>query len=157
MAKQKPRSRFWVVTTHVLTTGFAFPFVASLAGWLVISTMTPEDFQTGTLASLLLLAFLAVGYLGGTIYSLSYLRKVASIEKPAKCIGPSVVVFTVLALLGLANCAYQAEFNPPAVLILCVYYAIIIVGFSVLTARGFGRMQEALEAPETPEEPSEYR
>ena len=36
MAKKKLRSTFWVVSTHVVTTGFAFPLAARIIGFAVL-------------------------------------------------------------------------------------------------------------------------
>jgi len=97
MAKKK-QSVFWVVSTHVLTTGFAMPAVAGLISVAIVVATQPSavaDF-------LLLLGLQTLGYIGGVYYSLSYIRKVALIEHPLACVKPSIITFALLAILGFA-------------------------------------------------------
>ena len=95
-ASKKKRSVFWVVLTHVLTTGFAMPTVTGMAG-APIAAIYPSALS----GFLLALGFQALGYIGGVYYSLSYLRKAALIEHPLACLKPSIITFTVLAVSWL--------------------------------------------------------
>ena len=74
---KRQRSRFWIVSTHVLTTAVAIPFVMGL---VAIAAVARGNLQ-GNQAFLATLAFQAVGYVGGTYYSLSYLRKATAMTE----------------------------------------------------------------------------
>ncbi len=146
MPKQKQRSVFWVVSTHVLTTGFAMPFVAGLVAIAVIAAIQPSPLMS----FLILMAIQAVGYIGGVFYSLSYIRKVAQIQNPQACIKPSNITFLILALLGLAaNLLAQfgsdeSNINPIVVVIaLVAFYGIIFIAFAKITRDEFSRMASA--------------
>jgi len=66
----KVRSTFWVVSTHVLTTGLAIPALAALAstGIILVGRVRNSWVALGVLTSCAL-----VGYIGGTYYSLRLL------------------------------------------------------------------------------------
>jgi len=144
MAPNKPRSRFWVVSTHVLTSGFAMPAVSALIGFgIIVSTGVK-----GIAAFSLLLALQAIGYIGGVYYSLSYIRKVALIEDPTSCVRPSIITFVVLDVLGfVANLGSHSrepaqEINSIfAILGLVVFYVVISLAFAKITQRGFAAME----------------
>jgi hypothetical protein len=145
----KKRAKWWIVSTHVLTTGFAMPAVAGLAGAVVVG----GSGLPGLPALVALLAFQAVGYIGGTYYSLAYLRKSATTDDWLGCIKPSVITFVILAIIGLAINAVQigsaavanamAAGGSRAVAfgILVVYYIAIVAGFVKITADGFRKFQ----------------
>ncbi len=143
MAQEKQRSVFWVVSTHVLTTGFAMPAVA---GMIAMGVVLGTDLRPLP-AFLVVVGLQTLGYIGGAFYSLSYIRDVALIEKPSACITPSIVTFLVLAGLGLAlNIAMLL--HPPRLVspilglsVLLVSYAIICFAFAAITRRGFSRME----------------
>lgn len=144
MAKMKQRSVFWIVSTHVLTTGFAMPAVAGGIGFAVLTAMQPS----AVVAFLLLLAFQAVGYIGGVYYSLSYIRSVAFIEHPNACITPSIITFAVLAVIGFAvNAAGLVGrdgqgINPIlGIIALAAFYVVICVAFARITQRGFSGIE----------------
>jgi len=152
MAKMKQRSVFWIVSTHVLTTGFAMPAVAGGIGFAVLTAMQPS----AVVAFLLLLAFQAVGYIGGVYYSLSYIRSVAFIENPNACIKPSpnacikpsIITFAVLAVIGFAvNVAGLVGrdgqgINPIlGIIALAAFYVVICVAFARITQRGFSGIE----------------
>ena len=144
MAKKKVRSVFWVVSTHVLTTGFAMPAVAGMMAVAVRHETRPPPVA----AFLILLAFQASGYIGGVFYSLSYLRKVALMRNPVACVKPSIITFTVLAVIGFAvNVAgLVAQQRQGINLIvgiggLVAFYAVICFAFARITRQGFSRME----------------
>jgi hypothetical protein len=144
MAKKKVRSVFWVVSTHVLTTGFAMPAVAGMTAVAVRHETRPPPVA----AFLILLAFQASGYIGGVFYSLSYLRKVALMRNPVACVKPSIITFTVLAVIGFAvNVAgLVAQQRQGINLIvgiggLVAFYAVICFAFARITRQGFSRME----------------
>jgi hypothetical protein len=142
MAKKKQRSVFWVVSTHVVTTGFVMPVVADLIGNSLVKSVRPAPL----VAILIVLALQMLGYIGGVYYSLSYLRRSASIENPKACIKPSIITFVVLAIVGLcANTAallLRQHLNPVlGVALLLVFYAVISLQFAQATRRGFSEMK----------------
>lgn len=144
MAKTKRRSIFWVVSTHVLTTGFVMPLVAMV----VVSAVLLGTQPSPTEAFLGRLAALALGYLGGVYYSLSYIRKVAEIENPQACVKPSIITFAVLAAIGFGLnvtglLVDQEHGVHPAVGIvgLAVFYIVVGYAFAAVTQRGFSRME----------------
>jgi hypothetical protein len=99
-------------------------------------------------AFLILLAFQASGYIGGVFYSLSYLRKVALMRNPVACVKPSIITFTVLAVIGFAvNVAgLVAQQRQGINLIvgiggLVAFYAVICFAFARITRQGFSRME----------------
>ncbi|GIX00805.1 MAG: hypothetical protein KatS3mg111_4137 [Pirellulaceae bacterium] len=143
MPKRKERSVFWVVSTHVLTTGFAMPFVASLVAGAVVLSIQPSPL----VSFLILLAAQAVGYIGGVFYSLSYIRKVAIVPNPAACIKPSILTFTALALIGLTVNLLRilgqggtSIHSIVIVLALVVFYTLICIAFAKYTRDGFSQM-----------------
>ena len=58
------------------------PAVAGGMGFAVLTAIQPS----AVVAFLMLLAFQALGYIGGVYYSLSYIRNVALMENPNACI-----------------------------------------------------------------------
>jgi hypothetical protein len=152
-ATKKTRSRFWVVSTHVLTTGFAMPAVAGMIGYPLINTVA---IVAPVRAFLLLLTVQALGYIGGVYYSLSYIRKVALVENAPACIKPSIITFVVLAVFGFGlNLASlftrqsEWEWVAPALAIpgLLLFYVLICVAFAKITQQGFTNMPSGI--PET--------
>lgn len=134
---KKQRSRFWIVSTHVLTTGLAMPALASLVGAVVVAGGRLH----GTQAFLAMLALQAVGYVAGTYYSLSYLRKVTTIRDPLGCTNASVIIFGVLALLGMAvNGLVSGPAGPLRIVALVVFYSVISLAFARITQKGFAQM-----------------
>ena len=143
----KVRSVFWVVSTHVLTTGFAPPALASLAGLAVLNVLPLSPLQ----GRLILLALQAIGYVGGAFYSLSYIRKTALVRHPLACVRPSVVAFVVLALFGYAvnlwGFMQQQDVSWIEVVVdgigLAAFYAAVTFAFAWVTRQGFAHMEQA--------------
>ena len=142
MAKKKQRSPFWVVSTHVLTTGFAMPLLAGLLAYVLILLL--ELPQIG--AFLLMLLLQAIGYAGGVYYSLSYIRKVALVANPPGCTKPSIITFSVLAGLAFLFNAGSLLREPAGlnalagICCLAVFYTVVCIAFAKITRRGFERM-----------------
>ena len=143
MATKKQRSVFWIVSTHVLTTGFVMPTIAGVLGSNVIWAT-----QLSVVATFMIsLAFQSIGYIGGTYYSLSYIRKVALIENPVACIKPSIITFAVLALIGFGvnvACFFVQEkqgVNLLWIIMIGAFYIVIGVAFAKITQQGFSRME----------------
>ena len=100
------------------------------------------------------MGFQALGYIGGVYYSLSYLRKAALIEHPLACLKPSIITFTVLAVLGFAvNVAWlfgprAKQMNPTiGIAGLVVFYIVISFAFAKITQHGFRTMEGQMAAP----------
>lgn len=141
----KVRSPFWVVSTHVLTTGVAMPFVAGAMAFAAIGALG----MLGVPAWLLTLAFDAGGYIGGTSYSLNYVRKEATLENWSACTIPSIITFAIMALLRLAFDIWRLPDKTPIFIVaLVAFYIAIVVAFSVITRNGFASFDAAAKAPQ---------
>lgn len=159
--KLKQRAKWWIVSTHVLTTGFAMPFVAGIVGGVLCAVLGLE----AIVAFLFILAVKAIGYIGGTYYSLSYLKKSAVTHDWPGCTVPAIVSFAVLAPLGMAVDAIwmtqstltilgpDAESLELALAVqqlgLALFYGLILAAFSKITAKGFIALQEQAKQPKT--------
>ncbi len=133
-SKKRRRSRFWIVSTHVLTTGFAMPVVALLVAYAAITFLGLR----GVAAFLLILAIGAIGYIGGTYYSLSYLRKSADTHSWSACVTPSVVVFAILNLIRLGlDLRTLAQTGVMIVAVLVAFYTVVTVAFARITRTAF--------------------
>ena len=149
MAKKK-RSVFWVVSTHVVTTGFAMPVVAGVVGSAIAVATQPS--AVGRF--FLLLGLQSLGYIGGVYYSLSYIRKVALIEHPLACVKPSIITFAVLAVLGFAVNVVSLfgerskEMNAVIGIVgLVVFYIVISFAFAKITQQGFRAIEGQMTPP----------
>jgi hypothetical protein len=118
------------------------PAVASVIGVAVVigTGVSPAAAFPG------LLAIQALGYIGGVFYSLSYIRKVALVQRPVDCIRPSIITFIVLAVFGFALNAWivvqqQAINHTVRIVSLTVFYVVICFAFAKITASGFSRME----------------
>lgn len=143
MARKKQRTVFWVVSTHVVTTGFVCPLIAGMIG----SSFLALD-PSSVAVFLGVLAIQAIGYIGGAFYSLSYLRDVATIENPTRCAKPAIITFVVLAVIGFGVnvAAVAARRYPGEAIIACIlglaaYYVLICYAFARITQRGFAQME----------------
>ena len=83
MMAKREHGVFWVVSTHVLTTGFVMPFLTFCAVNLLARKFEPDATPWQIFAIGLATQLLA--YVGGTYYSLNYLRRVAIIRRPLAC------------------------------------------------------------------------
>ena len=135
MAKRKERSVFWVVSTHVLTTGFAMPLLAYLAVFGIAANVPLDAVQMAGL----MFAMLTLGYVGGVYYSLSYLRKAAIIPRPLACITPSIITFAIFSAIGFALNIVRMR-DPLVIAGMAAYYVAITVVFAFVTRRGFQNM-----------------
>jgi hypothetical protein len=97
---------------------------------------------------LFVLALVTLGYVGGTFYSLSYLRKVAIMERPRACLTPSVVMFGALCSLPLIF-----SFGKVPALgfgLFAGYFSAITLCFAFITRWGISRLASDREAPGFP-------
>jgi hypothetical protein len=136
----KQRSTFWVVSTHVLTTGLAMPAVAGIVAWAILEFGNIRD----PLTDLAVRAACALaGYLGGVYYSLSFLRSAATHERWTDCTRPSIIAFSILELAGFAvNVMLLRERDTLSIGILGACYAGVMVGFAWITSTGFARLAQ---------------
>jgi hypothetical protein len=164
--KTAPRTKWWIVSTHVLTTGFAMPCIAGLVGMVVCGQLGLQ----GAAGLVVILGLQAIGYISGTYYSLSYLKKTAMTRDWVECTAPAIACFAALAVLGLVANVMQVSQSlsaalgladkttgesPPIplgyeIIGLLVFYGIIIAGFAKITSHGFGALQKQVQPPETP-------
>ena len=136
--KSKKRAKWWIVSTHVLTTGFVMPLLAGIVGGVLCAVLGLE----GIGALLFILAVQTIGYIGGTYYSLSYLKKSAVTHDWPGCTVPAIVFFAVLAVLGLVVNAIQISESPLAILGLILFHGCILAAFAKITAKGFRALQD---------------
>jgi hypothetical protein len=144
---KKVRSVFWIVSTHVLTTGLAIPAVMGIASKLLIAHFDIRD----PLIGLYLVATCSVvGCIGGTLYSLSYLGNEADCANWKRCTAPAIATFVILTILGLAAQIYSLQANTALTVGLLVATSLVsIAAFSIITSHGFSRMHH----PEVVEDP----
>ena len=146
MGKRKERSVFWVVSTHVLTTGFVMPLLAGVIGAAVVFAHELRPI----VGLLVQQGLLALGYIGGAYYSLSYIRKVAIVRRPMACVKPSIVAFVVLAVIGFGLSIAGLILGPSlqgfeGVLLVAdvaVFYIVITFGLAIITRRGFAGLEK---------------
>ena len=131
------RATWWIVSTHVLTTGFAMPLVATFAGMGIVIGTHLDGFP----ALLAILASQAIGYIGGTYYSLSYLAKSATTEDWTRCTKPSAITFVILCAIGLVLSVIQYRESPMLIALILAFYAAIVPAFIKITADGFRSLQ----------------
>jgi hypothetical protein len=131
----KPRATWWIVSTHVLTTGFAMPLLASIIAAFVL---VAAPFALSPIAQLLvMLGAQAIGYLAGTCYSLAYLRTTATVPRWTACTRPCFIAFAVLATLALGFNIAVSSGDPVVFTIATAFYATITVIFTKITASAF--------------------
>jgi DNA-directed RNA polymerase subunit RPC12/RpoP len=128
-SKIKERAKWWIVTTHVLTAGFAMPLIAAVFAAVLIGLLGIE----GVLAVLIIVLFTFTGYIGGTFYSLSYLKKNAKTSDWNGCTIPSII-FAVLLNFGTLVFFHS---NP---IINSIVSIINLVAFGLITANGFRKL-----------------
>jgi hypothetical protein len=149
MGVPRERSTFWFVSTHVLTAGLSMPllavilaFVTRVAGWAPHEPLMELVF---------VLAVVGFGYIGGTFYSLHYLRRVAIVREPRACLVPSIGMFGALCALPLGvsfGNVSTVEFG-----LLTAYFAAITSCFAFITRHGIRRVMAAQEVRGFPIEP----
>jgi hypothetical protein len=87
MAGRRPRSGFWIVYTHVGTSGFAMPILFCLVASVIAGKLRdPAAFCVFWIAQL-------AGTIVGTLCSLSNLRKTVSYSRWTKLVVPSAIAF----------------------------------------------------------------
>ena len=133
------------MSAHVLTTGFAMPIFAGIVGEVLCAVLGLE----GVVAVLFSLTVLAIGYIGGTYYSLSYVKERATTHDWPGCTVPAVVFFAVCMVLWLVGEVIRISIRIPISLLdilgIILFYGFILTAFAKITAKGFRALQEQVE------------
>jgi hypothetical protein len=146
MMSKKLRSVGWVVSTHVLTTGLAMPAIAAL---LYVAVVSFGQIHDPLLALYMQATFSVLGYVGGTQYSLSYLRKAADCDSWTRCTAPAIVTFAILNFLACGGNVYLVRNDGAlAIGVVVLSYLVATAAVMMLTAQGFARMARAEAAPD---------
>jgi len=130
----RPRSIFWIVSRHVLITGFVLPGAAHAAALAGIRALELQ----GAPAFLFFLAILALGFFAGLGCSLSYLRKNAITDRWTKCTAPAIVGFAAVAVLAyMADMFWLPQKSLGIWSGLAGFYAVVVTAFGRITRRAF--------------------
>ena len=140
----RPRSKFWIVSRHVVIAGFVLPGVAHAAA---VGAIRAFRLQVPP-AYLSFLAILAFGYFAGFGNSLKYLRKNALSDRWMQCALPAIFSFAALCVLAFAADVYWLpEKNLWTLTGLAVLYSVVIRAFSTITKRAFEAFQRRVAPP----------
>src|SRR5262249_1021101 len=121
-----------------LTTGLAMPAVAAL---LYVGVISFGQIRDPLLALYLQATFAVLGYVGGTLYSLSYLRKTADCDAWTRCTAPAIVTLASTQVLSCSGNVYLVRDDGPlAIGVVALSYLVATVAVMMLTAQGFARM-----------------
>ena len=135
-SKAKPRSNWWIASTHALTAGFAMPILAKIIGVVLVEGLMEI---TGAMADLLSAAFVVGGYLVGVEYSFLYLAKNATSRTWTRCTLPATIWFSFLVLARLL--ATSGGNDDAWIVLKTVMCPVYIVIFAMLTAKRFREFQ----------------
>jgi hypothetical protein len=151
MAVPRERSTFWFVSTHVLTAGLSMPLLAAIVAFAVFAAgWAPRE---PLMELVFVLAVISFGYIGGTFYSLHYLRRVAIVREPRACLIPSIAMFGAFCALPLGisfGIVSTVEFG-----LLTAYFVGVTLCFAFITQGGIRRVasQESRGFPIEPSRP----
>jgi len=121
------------------------PVVAGMAALAIILFANIGDPQ---IALYIQATCSVAGYVGGALYSLSYLRKAAECESWTKCTRPAIVTFAVLNTLGCALNVYLLTPRTPfSIAILVSSNLVSLIAVAVITSSGFAAMSSQTSAP----------
>lgn len=151
MAKKR-RSRFWIVSTHVVTAGFAIPLLVGF----IAAVLVAQAQLTGMEALIPVMALLLLAYVGGTYYSLSYLAKTAVSDAWNACTKPAIITVAILNVLGCVVDCLRSTAGIALVFLFILYHAALVFLFAVITSRGFARLaaESAASEAESPSPPA---
>lgn len=136
----KNKSKWWIVSTHVLTSGFSLPLLSQIVGGLLTGVLGLK----GMHAFLFRLTILVVGYICGTYYSLRYLKKKAITNDWQGCITPAFISFLFLIIIGfIVNFVFSTK-SFSIVLSLVVFYCLVLAAFEKITSNGFLKFQASM-------------
>lgn len=136
--KQKPRAKWWIVSTHVVTAMIAFPIVFWIVVVLVVQLLGLQ--LSNTMVTTIGVAF--VGFLAllcGTAYSLNYVSQNVFTDNWAGCIAPSVMAGAVITL---ASIVVTAVYMPQSIAANTINSLAQMVAFSVMTTNRFRELQK---------------
>ena len=136
----KKRAKWWIVSTHVLTAGFAMPVLACVFGVVLVTILKLPELP----ARIILLGLMIAGVIGGTYYSVRYVRKSAVTEDWEGCTRPSVVAFLLLHAPLLGFNLIRDDASLPEVLLSVAVFSVLLVAFAKITGVEFRRQQAAI-------------
>lgn len=139
MAK-RVRSRFWVVSTHVLATGMAVPLLAAIVALITIIVLGIQ----GLPAFLISLASQVAGYIGGAYASLFLLRKSTVLAHPSRCTKPAVILFVIFELFTLAaRLLTDKSSSAISTVWVVTFYAVMALVVARITQKKFAAWEAA--------------
>ncbi|MFC1834462.1 ankyrin repeat domain-containing protein [Thermodesulfobacteriota bacterium] len=151
MPTKKHRTRFWVVSTYVLTALIPIPFLAFLAWRIfeekVFALLSRLIVVTPTVQFGLYMGLMGLASIAGMYYALSSLRRTVIISDPIECVRPAIAAFIAIIPLRFAWNGFFWILLPslpdrpgvPLVLgsvLLCAYYCVISIVFIKITRTG---------------------
>jgi len=137
-AKRKHRAKWWIVSTHVVTTVIAAPVAFWLLVGLVIQVMGIQiPNSLATIIGVSVLALLLT--IGATAYSLAYLRDHVLTDDWRGCIAPALISASLLTLIEIA---VTAIFAAQSVAAPAINLLLQLAAFSILTVNGFRDLQK---------------
>lgn len=138
---KRVRSRFWVVSTHVLATAMAVPLLAAILALMAIVIFRIQ----GLPALLLSVVSQTTGYIGGAYASLFLLRKSTILANPSRCTKPAVSLFVVLELFTLVT-RLLTDKRPSTVSAawIIAFYALIALAVARITQKKFDAWEAAI-------------
>jgi len=131
---RRQRPGWVVIVTHVVTSAFIPPLVCFIAGVFAMDKLGIRGFN----GFVTLMAILAIGYVGGTAYSMGHLRRTATTVSATRCIRPATTAFASLLVLQFAVIFLRpsAPRDTLSLAIAAPVYLFVIVAFWLITSRG---------------------
>ena len=142
--KKRLRARWWIVTTHVLTTGI----MGGILQALVLFVLLMSGVDIGGKYNLAAPPIGIMAFTAATFYSASYLRKHALADLPTRSTKPSIILFVVLQIIGNAIQYFShREFAPVSIAAGLIADICIAVLFGYVTSSKFTDWQVELAKP----------
>jgi heme exporter protein D len=136
--EQRRRVRDWrVIAAHVLNAGFAAPALAYACA-VVSWPGADHGIKTATDAGVYL-TIMALGYAGGTAFSLGFAVRGLGLRRPGRCALLTVALFTV-GVCGWGWLSYiRGGWGGARLIALCAFSVVVVVAFALVTRRSFLR------------------
>lgn len=139
---RKIRSQFWVASTHVLTAGLVMPLLAGVVGTVAVSAViqtAPDDWLLPVITQQF---FIAAGWIAGTYYSLSYLKKTCVMYDPPSYTSPCIVAGIVVMACSLALCSfvYIMSGQLEAMIVAVISHGVAYLAYANGTRQAFKNM-----------------
>jgi hypothetical protein len=119
------------------------PLLAGVFGTIAVSAViqtAPEDWLLPVITQQF---FIAVGWIAGTYYSLSYLKKTCIMYDPPSYISPCIVAGIIMMACGLALCSFvyiMAE-QLEALIIAVISHGVAYLAYANATRQAFKSMR----------------